>query len=223
MDIKSLDFYCERTDARFWSEPLNAWSNLGFILVGLWAVWKWRQLRHQNPAQTRTRPLVLGWLLVLVGIGSFMFHTFADSLTYWGDLIPIFIFTSVYLYHSARRYLSFSVRTASLLLVGCIGSMLLIELNVPKDILNGSALYFPPLILLFYFALSMRNMKQEKWSLVYLTAACIFLVSLVFRTLDMMVCPEFPLGTHFIWHLLNSLCLSLLLWISIQYDQENPR
>ncbi len=33
MEIKSLDFYCERIDTSFWSEPTNALTNI-MILIG---------------------------------------------------------------------------------------------------------------------------------------------------------------------------------------------
>jgi hypothetical protein len=36
-------------------------------------------------------------------------------------------------------------------------------------------------------------------------------MSLIFRSIDMAVCPELPLGTHFLWHLLNAVVLYLLL------------
>lgn len=221
MELKPLDFYCERTDAQFWSEPWNAWSNLGFVIAGLWALWTWFQFRKHNSAQVRTRPLVLGFLLVLVGIGSFLFHTFADNLTYLGDLIPIFIFTSVYLYHSAKRYLNYSVLHSSLLLIGCIAAMLVIETQVPKSILNGSTLYLPPLVLMFFFALSVRKLSQKRWSRIYLIAAIIFLISLCFRTIDQTICERFPLGTHFLWHSLNGLFLGILMHLALQFDREN--
>ncbi len=223
MELKSLDFYCERTGPEFWSEPWNAWSNLSFILAGLWALWAWTQIRKQDPARVRRRPLILGGLLVLVGIGSFMFHTYANNLTYIGDLAPIFIFTSVYLYHTARRFLSHSAMTSSLLLFGCIAAMLVMELKVPKTILNGSTLYLPPLILMFYFAVAMRKLAQKNWSRTYLIASFIFLVSLVFRTLDPSVCESFPLGTHFLWHTLNGVFLGLLLSVAIGFDRANPQ
>jgi len=36
-----------------------------------------------------------------------------------------------------------------------------------------------------------------------LAAAAGFCLALVFRTIDLWVCPCWPLGTHFLWHLLN--------------------
>jgi hypothetical protein len=37
----------------------------------------------------------------------------------------------------------------------------------------------------------------------------IFSLSLVARSVDAAICPVFPLGTHFAWHLLNGLVLYL--------------
>jgi hypothetical protein len=35
------------------------------------------------------------------------------------------------------------------------------------------------------------------------------LLALVFRTADLLVCPYFPLGTHFLWHIFLSLAAFL--------------
>lgn len=35
---QAIDIYCERTDADFWSEPINALSNAAFMVVGLFAL-----------------------------------------------------------------------------------------------------------------------------------------------------------------------------------------
>lgn len=224
MELKHLDFYCERTSEDFWAEPMNAWTNIGFIIAGTWALWKWLRLQKQNPAQTRRRPLIMACLLILVGIGSFAFHTFADNRTYFGDLIPIFIFTSTYLYHSSRRYLLYSVPLSSAILTVCILSMAAIEAKVPKDFLghNGSLLYAPPLILLFFYASQMRKLRDPHWSKLYFAAAFTFLTALFFRTMDMHICESFPIGTHFIWHSLNGICLGILIWIAIGFDRDNP-
>jgi hypothetical protein len=42
-----------------------------------------------------------------------------------------------------------------------------------------------------------------------LTAAGIFTLSLALRTVDDAACDRFPLGTHFVWHLLNATGLYL--------------
>lgn len=220
MEIRHLDFYCERTSADFWAEPWNAWSNIFFFAAGLWALWTWFSWRKQAPQSVKYRTLVLAGLLLLVGVGSFLFHTYANNYTHLGDLIPIFIFTSAYLYHSARHYMDFSSKISWILLIGCVGSMFLIQKNVPTSVLNGSLLYAPPLLLMFYFAKGMRRSTYSKWAGMYGFASWVFLFSLIFRTMDSAICESWPIGTHFIWHTLNGICLGTLLILALKVDRE---
>ena len=46
-------------------------------------------------------------------------------------------------------------------------------------------------------------------------AALVFAISLGLRTADTALCPQFPLGTHFVWHVLNAVVLFMLLRTAI--------
>ena len=86
---QSVDFYCERTSASLFAEPLNAVSNLAFIVAGWFA---WREFLR-DPSR-RDDPLIT-WLIVLmpvVGLGSLTFHTVGTQWASWADVIPILIF-----------------------------------------------------------------------------------------------------------------------------------
>ena len=48
-------------------------------------------------------------------------------------------------------------------------------------------------------------------------AGAAFAVSLTMRSLDGPLCGVFPLGTHWLWHLLNALVLYLLLRAAVLY------
>ena len=37
--FEAVDGYCERVDAAFWSEPINAVTNAAFLIAAIWA---WR-------------------------------------------------------------------------------------------------------------------------------------------------------------------------------------
>jgi hypothetical protein len=56
--------------------------------------------------------------------------------------------------------------------------------------------------------LAARGHPAGRWRA---AAAGIFAVSLAFRTLDGPLCAAIPVGTHFIWHLLNAIVLGTLL------------
>ncbi|MFN9067411.1 MAG: ceramidase domain-containing protein, partial [Bdellovibrionales bacterium] len=192
----SLDFYCERLTSDFWAEPINAWTNLSFLVAGFWGFFASR-------GKTWGYSHTLSCLALFVGIGSFLFHTFANSWTHLLDLIPIFLFTLIFVFFSFRHKLNFNLKQASLLTIVFVACMVLIEIFVPKAFLNGSALYLPPLLTLFFIGLKVdRN---------YLFIAVVFAVSLVARTSDQQLCQLLPMGTHFIWHLLNGLCLALMI------------
>jgi hypothetical protein len=71
---RAVDIYCERTSPAFDAEPLNAISNVAFLVAAA-AAWR-LQNRHPNPAiDGFVRALCV--IIAVVGIGSFTFHTIA--------------------------------------------------------------------------------------------------------------------------------------------------
>ena len=75
--------------------------------------------------------------------------------------------------------------------------------------LNGSAGYLPVPVLIACYALALRRRAPEAARGLAIGAGMLA-VSLFFRTIDAAVCPAFPVGTHFLWHLLNA---AMLWWM----------
>ena len=69
--FETIDGYCERIDASFWSEPLNAVTNVVFLVAAIWVL---RREELNNTARA------LAFLLGMIGISSFLFHSVALSL-----------------------------------------------------------------------------------------------------------------------------------------------
>ena len=69
---QQIDGYCERVDFSFWAEPVNAVTNLAFLIA---AFILWRRIKGQG------MPLAMGLVVIMavIGIGSFLFHTFATQ------------------------------------------------------------------------------------------------------------------------------------------------
>jgi len=203
-----IDNYCERTDASFWSEPINALTNLSFIIAGLVAISLLRK--------TSAPPLYLGLLagmMLLIGIGSFLFHTFATPLTALADALPIYAFQLTFLWCYPRFALGLGRWQAG----GAIGLYLAATVassRIPID-LNSSENYIPAILMLGLFAvLAARRVLAGAHLLT--AAAFIFAVSLTARTVDEWWCVSWPLGTHFIWHTLNGLVVYLS-WLSLHH------
>src|SRR4029077_702585 len=76
--------------------------------------------------------------------------------------------------------------------------------------LNGSLIYAPAVLVIAWLGVyHYRTHTGARHSL--LAAAVVFLVGVFFRTIDSAVCPAFPVGTHFLWHLLIPVALYLLM------------
>ena len=212
-----VDIYCERIAHGFWEEPVNALSNLAFIVA---AFIGWREAHKRGWRN--------GWIIALcvlafcIGIGSFLFHTFAERWAGLADVLPILLFILTYLF-AASRYL-FGLRwiVAIPAAIGAFGLALLARNGVlmlaTKEELNGSEGYAPALALLIGSAIILAIMGRR--SAVWIGAAAgVFILSLLTRITDSHLCEAFPTGTHFLWHILNGVMIALLLIAFIRHGR----
>ena len=210
--VDPLDLYCERTDASFWSEPVNGLSNAAFLIAAAVAFRLWRRGdRDDWPA------LALIGVVAAVGIGSFVFHTVATRAAILADVIPIAIFIYGYLLLALVRFLHLKVVAAGAIVVAFAAGAQALAASAPPRLLNGSVGYLPALAALVAVA-SARGSRRP--GAVSGLAAAVFAVSLAFRTADTAICAEFPLGSHFVWHVLNAVVLYMLLRTAIVGAQD---
>ncbi len=200
-----IDIYCERLSPAFWAEPVNAVTNAAFLIAAFFIYLSWRR------APANDLPvLALILILTAIGIGSFLFHTFADRWSILADVIPITIFIYVYFFFAMRRFFGYGVRTAFVISAIFLATSIAIERVLPAGFLNGSGSYLPALMAILIVGAVVIRRRPELGRPV-LAAGTIFAVSVTFRSNDMAVCGSIPLGTHFLWHLLNALTLYVLL------------
>lgn len=205
---RSVDAYCERTDASLWSEPANAITNLGFLLAA-WLLW--REIERLRPQDGSVPPSVaaLPALLALVGVCSFLFHTLATLWAGLADQLSILLFGCVFLYAFLRHPAGLG---AGIALAGAAAfsvASYTMPRYLPAGFLNNSGAYFPYLAGLAGITAWLWWTRRAQWRS-FVAATLLFCVSLALRTVDQMVCEQFPLGTHFLWHLLNAAVLLAL-------------
>ena len=195
-----LDLYCERVGPGLFGEPFNAISNLAFFLAAAW-VW------HRSSGERRDGAVVLlAALIALIGIGSTLFHAFADTVTHRLDTMPILVFQLAYLWLYVRRALGLGPGGAAL----CVLAFLTVGLYAQRypGPLNGSLTYAPALLVLLVLGI-LHSQRVVAHQGALLVAGGILFVSLFIRTIDLRVCDFVPMGTHFLWHLLNAVVLAL--------------
>ncbi len=200
-----IDIYCERLSPAFWAEPINALTNAAFLIAAFVIYLRWRR------APAGDMPvLALILILTAIGIGSFLFHTFADRWSVLADVIPITIFIYVYFFFAMRRFFGLGFIAALVITAAFMGLTVFIEGQLPAGFLNGSGSYLPALVAIAIVGAVIVRRRPEIGRPV-LAAGAIFAVSVTFRSIDMAVCGAMPLGTHFLWHMLNALTLYVLL------------
>lgn len=197
-----IDNYCERLDASLFSEPMNALSN-GAFLIAAFALW--RQWRGSKDVEA----LWLIRLVALVGVGSLLFHLFANKLTMLADVIPIALFVVIYIWVSFRRFLGWTPRAALIMIGVFFLASYLMPLAPEAYRMNGSISYLPCLLVLLVL-FGLLNARGHAQASRICTGALLFMVSLGLRSADMQWCEGWPVGTHFFWHMLNGVLLYLL-------------
>jgi hypothetical protein len=209
----NLSAYCERLGAGFWAEPFNALTNLGFFVAGLAA---WRLWRRQGGGDRPALALIL--LAPLIGAGSFVFHTVPARWSGLADVIPIQLFAFGYFLLATRRFLGLGAIAATLATAAFVIASLALQQwlapQLPRGA-RGSAAYASFVVALFATAWLARCRPGERAGRsaapALALAGAVFALSLALRSIDQSVCPVLPIGTHFVWHLLNAVVVFVLL------------
>lgn len=205
-----IDAYCERLGPGYWAEPVNALTNLAFLLAAAAMA-----VRLRGAGLPLARAMVA--LLALIGIGSYLFHTHAQGWAALADTAPILAFILLYLFAASRDYLglstAWSLATVLLFLPAAAG---LVPLFARVPVLGVSAGYLPVVVLIAGYAALLWHRSPRTARGLALGAGLLFL-SIAARSLDAPLCDRLPFGTHFVWHLLNA---AMLAWMIELYRRH---
>ena len=232
MNPNFIDLYCERIGQGFWNEPANAITNIVFIAAALYA---WQALKKREHSDLWEKIIVC--LAGMIGIGSFLFHTFATTCAAQADIIPIWAFVVSYALLASYRlgekqigktlaivfvtilsigvakFLTFQLLDTTPIndVVGMFGGNAQAYQEAHGALLNGSEQYLPAVIALLIFTGISFVMEHPARSY-FAIASALFCTSLFFRTIDIVSCAAtHGLGTHFLWHTINGFVVALLL------------
>ena len=210
----AVDGYCERLGPGYWAEPLNAVTNLAFVAV---AAALWGRARGEPLARAMVA------MLAVIGVGSYLFHTQANRLTGLMDVLPILAFILLYVFAASRDFLGLPVWQAGLAVVVFVpyaAATVPLWHRVPG--LGSSAAYAPVPVLILFYGWLMRG-KSPATARGLAMGAGLLMLSLVFRTLDLPLCAVWPVGTHFIWHVLNAAMLGWMIEVYLRHRRGAAR
>ena len=214
-----LQHYCERAgQPGLFAEPLNALTNLGFLVAAGLAA---RSLARAHPSGAADLWLLVASLFA-IGIGSAAWHLAPSRPTEWLDIIPIWLFINLYLLAALRRLLGLPAIAVAGIWAAYFVSDLAVQAYAPSDLLNGSVMYLPAFAALALLALAVHRFDAAAGRAL-LQSLGILACALVARTADRALCDAWPGGTHFLWHLLNGWLLWRLLRLLIDHQPRPSR
>jgi len=211
--FSQIDIYCERTDFSYWSEPLNALTNFFYLAGAIWAWWR-------NPEPEVRINRVLAVLLGLIAIGSYLFHTHATVWASTADVVPIALFILVYLFAVNRDVIGMRwwlALGATLLFIPYAALLIPVLDRVPFLAISNFYWTVPLLIAAYAPFVARRHPATARGMLI---GAAILSVSITLRSLDLILCDVFPVGTHIFWHTFNAIMLP---WMIEVYRRHRLR
>ena len=198
-----MDFYCERTNNQIFNEPINAVSNIFFIIVSI-SLFKILR-KNQSDKIYYVQPI----LIFFIGIGSFLFHLKPNLITLYSDIIPIFLFSLSFIFLFNRNVIKISNLNSALLFILFLTLLLFITPKLKYEILNGSEFYFANYFFLAMYTIWLYFKKSDFFQLLFL-GFIFFNLSILLRSIDNHICNYLSIGTHFLWHFFNAYLLKIL-------------
>lgn len=233
---ESVFRYCERGDsAWFLAEPINALSNIAFLIVALLAGIRFGQAMQAKHISNGDFSVIVSLIAATtaIGIGSFAFHVLATRRGQLADVVPIAIFMLLYLGFALRILLGLSLSASALGLAAfaaaflalgqlpCrpIGVSMSAARLLPGWCLNGGLGYLPALAALLGVAI-IQGLRRHRSAASLFAATALFAASLALRSIDLTACPLLGIGpirvtAHALWHLANAGVLYVLLGTAI--------
>jgi len=198
----SIDIYCERVSSDLFAEPINFLSNIAFIIAFYILIRRLKDASFGDKA-LKNCSTILTYIILFIGLGSFLFHAFGNLWSAFADTFPIMIFILFYLYIAVRFYLKQNNFVAATALI------IFLSLNVFLGYagIEEISSYLTALFAMLLISVISLMRDEIEISRGLFTTSIIFMISLTFRQLDNFACSYMSLGTHWIWHILNAILL----------------
>ncbi len=217
------EMFCETFRPGLIKQPVNAWSNLAFVLAGLGIGWlqsRGHKKGHRNPfTQTRFYPTFFATVVVLLGPGSMAMHASTSSISGFFDMLSMYMVASFMFSYALERLLHWKPTTFLI----CFVIALTLCIIIDRGKVDFSIGMFPAMILIFglyivvagttelYLVFIRKTGADARMALAFVGAfALAFIIWLYSLTGEVLCDPDSLLQGHAVWHVLNAVSLFYL-------------
>ena len=202
-------YYCERNSIETFAEPINAISNVAFVLCGI--IFFLRKGMIKNP---------LPYSVIFIGLSSFLFHYIPIRFFSTLDVFSILVFVVLYNTLLTKKILNYTYFKSALSSFILILLSFLLGILLSKTIISTSSFYLGLLSYMIYIAFLLKKVSNIKY---FLIAIILFSISLIFRSVDIYLCDFISFGTQFVGHILKSLVIYFLILFLFLTNRSSPK
>lgn len=194
---EAISTHCEKPLGII-SEPINTISNIAFF-VSVYFIFK---LIRKNKIKNETLKR-LPFLVILIGLGSTIYHGYNNPYALIADILPIYFFIlySIFLLAgelTKNKILRFTAPLSLVILQSIVFT------SFPAFILDIPTSHIVNLLfILIVFGWSYKTLKGNSFPILLVIAS--YGLGILFRGFDLPICPLNNFGTHFLWHIFMAL------------------
>ncbi len=197
--------YMETAEGRFPIEPFNTYSNLIFLVLIIY----WGIKVYRNPKQHQ----FLAWVLPIIGIsyvGGTVYHA-TRSHEFWLrlDWMPIMLLCAALVIYFIFKLVKSGWQRFLLITVLLGASFLLRVLPIPTGLRISIGYVITAATILVPIVWYLVKTRSKNMGYV-IVAFLIFAVAIFFRSIDLHQ-NFFPMGTHWLWHILGGIAVHFLI------------
>jgi predicted membrane channel-forming protein YqfA (hemolysin III family) len=193
--------FCERRLCAWVVEPSNAWSNVAYVLVGVWILW------HRRAA-LGTALTAIGVAAILLGLGSFSFHATGVRVFEVVDVSGMYLISGLALTFALQRLLAWSDAVAVAFFVAVVLASSLLMIGLGND---GIVMFGVQTFAAVALEVHLRARTPPGVAVWLVRAMAAMAIGLVIWVLDLKgaLCdPDNHVVTgHAVWHVLTAVAV----------------
>lgn len=224
--------FCEADRDGWIKQPVNTWSNLGFIFCGLYIGWMLSKGKYNENKNSLTQKnfyaAFFSSLVVYLGPGSMAMHATTTQIGGFLDMLSMYLIAAFLVAYSAERFFNLKPFHFTLIFI----STLAICLWGNQQSFHFIFDYFGNTVFAFFVGLAIlfetlnifiRKMEHEKkWAFYSFGALILALIVWNLWQNDTALCDPYSLiQGHGMWHLLNAVSLYFLFRYYVSEHQAN--
>jgi len=204
--------FCEDQLCSWITQPANTWSNIGFVIVGLY-------IYRQAKATKQSRLMLLGFSSILVGVGSTMFHASSTFFFEVFDLLGMFMISGILFCFNLQRLTGISNRINTIIYIGLNAASVALLLSWHPSGIATFAVQIAAALTLEI----LLHVRRDEISYRYFVYMCgTFFVSFTFWGLDISktLCDPHNhiFSGHAVWHILNACAIYFIFRFYSQFS-----